>query len=168
MLLPRDAREASSRSHRKNGLDQERRGLWGNLDDAEHIREHLNVPGCQIAVRVDRAVRSPSGELLSHESRYFVSSLDPDSVTPRELQDNIRNHWQVENCLHFVKDRWWDEDRHYTKWPGLAEAFASLTNAALSVLRLIHPPGEPLHATAERIQWRPGGTLSRLGFSPLG
>jgi len=60
-----------------------------------------------------------------------------------ELHAYIRGHWQVENCLHFIKDRWWDEDRHYTKRPGLAESFASLTNAALSVLRLIHPLGIP-------------------------
>ena len=110
-------------------------------------------------------MRSPQGELLSRESRYFVSSLDPDSVTPRELQESIRGHWQVENCLHFIKDRWWDEDRHYTKRPGLAEAFASLTNAALAVLRLIHSPGEPLRATAELIQWRPATVLSKLGFT---
>jgi predicted transposase YbfD/YdcC len=110
-------------------------------------------------------VRCAEGTLLSRESRYFITSLDPDSVTSRELQDYIRGHWQVENCLHFVKDRWWDEDRHYTKRPGLAEAFASLTNAALAVLRLIHPPGEPLRATAERIQWRPSSALSRLGLN---
>jgi len=49
----------------------------------------------------------------------------------------------------------WDEDHRYTKRPGLTEAFASATNAALAVLRPIHPPGEALRATAERIQWRP-------------
>ena len=111
-------------------------------------------------------MRSAKGELLSRESRYFVTSLDPDSVTAGELQATIRGHWQVENCLHFIKDRWWDEDRHYTKRPGLAEAFASLTNAALAVLRLIQPPGEPLRATAEQIQWRPLSILSSLGFMP--
>lgn len=110
-------------------------------------------------------MRSTNGELLSRESRYFVTNLDPESVTASDLQAYIRGHWQVENCLHFVKDRWWDEDRHYTKRPGLAEAFASLTNAALAVLRLIHPTGEPLRATAERIQWRPSSILSRLGFN---
>lgn len=111
-------------------------------------------------------MRTAEGELLSRESRYFVSSLDPGSVTAEELQAYIRGHWQVENCLHFVKDRWWDEDRHYTKRPGLAEAFASLTNAALAVLRLIHPGDQPLRATAERVQWAPLSALARLGFSP--
>jgi len=110
-------------------------------------------------------VRSAEGEILLHESRYFVTSLDPDVVTSPEIHSYVRGHWQVENCLHFVKDRWWDEDRHYTKRPGLAECFASMTNAALAVLRLIHPPGQPLRATAEAIQWCPAPTLHRLGFT---
>jgi predicted transposase YbfD/YdcC len=84
--------------------------------------------------------------------------------TTRTLHADIRGHWQVENCLHFVKDRWWDEDRHYTKRPGLTECFASLTNAALSRLRLIHPSGSPLRATAEAIQWNPLAILRSLGF----
>jgi hypothetical protein len=69
-----------------------------------------------------------------------------------------------ENCLHFVKDRWWDEDRHYTKRPGLAEAFAALTNAALGVLRLIHKAAQPLRAVAETIHLDPLTVLHRLGF----
>ena len=109
-------------------------------------------------------MRSSDGILLLHESRYFITSLDPGTVTSAELHAYIRGHWQVENCLHFVKDRWWDEDRHYTKRPGLAESFASLTNAALSVLRLIHPLALPLRATAESVQWRPLPVLCRLGF----
>jgi hypothetical protein len=109
-------------------------------------------------------VRTPNGKLLSLESRYFASSLNPDLVTASELQSYIRGHWQVENCLHFVKDRWWDEDRHHTRRPGLAESFATLTNAALSVLRLIHCPNRPLRATAELIQWAPATVLAQLGF----
>lgn len=134
------------------------------MDDAEYVCERLTFPHCKIVIRVDREVRSANGEILSHESRYFVTSLAPDSVTASELQSYVRDHWQVENCLHFIKDRWWDEDRHYTKRPGLAEVFASLTNAALSVLRLIHAVGRPLRATAEATQWSPLRVLRRLGF----
>lgn len=137
--------------------------MWLNLEVADYVRERLNFAHCQIVLRVDREVRS-AGETLSCESRYFAARLDPASVTSRDLQSYVRDHWQVENCLHFTKDRWWDEDRHYTKRPGLAEAFASLTNAALSVLRLIHATDEPLRATAEAIQWRPLRALGRLGF----
>jgi len=100
-----------------------------------------------------------------HDRRYFVTSRDPGTISAAALYDYVRGHWQVENCLHFIKDRWWDEDRHYTKRPGLAECFASLTNAALSVLRLLHPPNQPLRATAEAVQWAPLHTLHHLGFA---
>jgi predicted transposase YbfD/YdcC len=138
------------------------------LDDAEYICERLNFPHCQIVIRVDREVRLANGEIFSRESRYFVTSIDPASVTASELQSYVHGHWEVENCLHFIKDRWWDEDRHYTKRPGLAEVFASLTNAALSVLRLIHTVGQPLRATAEATQCRPLRVLRRLGFIKQG
>ena len=153
---------------RKKGANVDIRRMWLNLDDAQYICERLGFAGCQIAMRIDREVRSPQGNILLAESHYFVTSLDPAFVTAAGLQGAARDHWQVENCLHFVKDRWWDEDRHYTKRPGLAEAFASLTNAALAVLRLIHPPGSPLRATAETIQWRPTSILPSLGFQPAG
>jgi predicted transposase YbfD/YdcC len=141
--------------------------LWLNLEDAEYIRERLNFPGCQIVLRVDREVRSPDGKIFLANSRYFAASLDPATVTSSELQSYVREHWQVENCLHFVKDRWWDEDRHYTKRPGLAEAFASLTNAALSVIRLIRESAQSLRATAEAIHLNPLTALHRLGFIRL-
>jgi predicted transposase YbfD/YdcC len=141
--------------------------LWLNLDDAAYIRERLAFPDCQIALRVDREVRSPQGEILLADSRYFLTSLDPASVTSAGLQSYVRDHWQVENCLHFVKDRWWDEDRHYTKRPGLAEAFAALTNAALSILRLIRETARPLRAIAEAIHLYPLSALHRLGFIRL-
>jgi hypothetical protein len=48
--------------------------------------------------------------------------------------------------------------------PGLAEVFATLTNAALSLLRLIQPPTKPLRAIAELVQWRPQTVLNQLGF----
>lgn len=109
-------------------------------------------------------MRAADGTLLLHDSRYFVTSISAERVTASSLHRAVRGHWQIENCLHFVKDRWWDEDRHYTKRPGLAEVFATLTNAALSLLRLIHPPIKPLRATAELIQWRPKTILDQLGF----
>jgi hypothetical protein len=120
--------------------------------------------GCQIAIRLDFLRCSLKGDILFYERRYYVTSLDPSQVSAFDLMRLIRGHWQVENCLHFVKDRWWDEDRHWTKRPGLAAVFASLTNAALSVLRLL-PDSEPnLRAKTEKIQWNPTPVCKLLGF----
>ena len=59
-------------------------------------------------MRVDREVIGHDRALLSHDTRYFITSLDPSDVTPSDLQKIVRDHWQIENSLHFVKDRWWD------------------------------------------------------------
>jgi hypothetical protein len=101
---------------------------------------------------------------LSHDTRYFITSLDPSQVTVSDLQKLVRDHWQVENCLHFVKDRWWDEDRHYLSRPGLGEVFATTTNFALSVLRLMQSPAESLVETAENLRYSPRKTLRIIGF----
>jgi predicted transposase YbfD/YdcC len=104
---------------------------------------------------------------FSHDTRYFITSLDPSQVTASGLQKLVRDHWQVENCLHFVKDRWWDEDRHYLARPGLGEVFAALTNFALSVLRLLQQPGDSLVKTAENLRYAPRKILHILGIHSL-
>ena len=111
---------------------------------------------------MDREVRSPDGELLSHDVRYFVSSLDPESVTAADLLRYVRDHWRIENGLHFLKDCWWDEDRHCTRRPGLSACLAAINNAALSIHRLRSDPALPVRAAADDIAWNPSIGLKML------
>jgi hypothetical protein len=113
---------------------------------------------------VDRDVIADDGTVRLSDTRYFVTSLDPDRVGAHELLATVRGHWEIENSLFFVKDRWWDEDRHWTSRPGLSEWLAQLTTAALTVLRVLTPPDEPLRARADRIQWNPLRGLELLGL----
>jgi hypothetical protein len=103
---------------------------------------------------VDRRTRAGDGTRTC-ETRYFATSLDPATVSAAQLLRLIRGHWSVENNLHFEKDRWWDEDRHVCRRPGLAERFTTLLSAAISVLRVLNPgePGEPLKAQADALNW---------------
>jgi predicted transposase YbfD/YdcC len=136
--------------------------LWVDLDNANHIRESLDLPGCQLALRVDRIVRSADGVVLTHDVRYFISSLDPNRVKAAELLQHVRQHWRLENGLHFLKDRWWDEDRHHTRRPGLSACLAALNNAALSIHRLRSDRSQPIRAAADHIAWNPARGLAIL------
>ena len=80
-------------------------------------------------------VEIATGE-VSRERWYLLTSLSSRRCGPRELLRVIRNHWSVENSLHHVKDRSWDEDVHTLRRPGLGEVYASLVNTALNALRL--------------------------------
>jgi predicted transposase YbfD/YdcC len=136
--------------------------VWVDLDNAEYIRETLGLPGCRIALRVDRELRSADGQVMMHDVRYFVSSLDPDQVNAADLLRYVRQHWRIENSLHFLKDRWWDEDRHHTRRPGLSACMAAINNAALTIHRLRSDPNLPVRAAADHIAWNPARGLELL------
>ena len=85
-------------------------------------------------------------------------------MTAAELLALVRAHWQIENSLFFIKDRWWDEDRHWTRRPGVAEWLTQLTTAAITVLRLLGTPKLPLRARADQIAWKPALGLAMLSL----
>lgn len=115
-------------------------------------------------LRVDRDVTREDGTVLLSDTRYFATSIRPEDVCADELLATVRRHWQIENSVFFLKDRWWDEDRHWTRRPGLSEWLAHLTTAATCVLRLFRSdPDYPLRAQADDIAWNP-----RLGLEILG
>ena len=72
----------------------------------------------------------------SKECWYLLTSLPPHRCSPGEMLRLFRSHWSIENNLHHVKDRSWDEDRHTLRRPGLGEVFATLVNVSLNTLRL--------------------------------
>ena len=109
--------------------------------------------------RVDIA----TGE-VSRERWYLLTSLSSLRCAPKELLQVIRNHWSVENSLHHVKDRSWDEDVHTLRRPGLGEVYASLVNTALNALRLEgwFPFQMSMPLRAKTCAFRPTQTIARL------
>ena len=116
-------------------------------------------------MRVDRDVITDDGKVLRSDTRYFLASLAPGQVTASELLKAVRRHWHIENGLFFTKDRWWDEDRHWTRRVGVAEWLTQLTSPALTVLRALAPPNLPLRGRADRIAWNPELGLELLGLT---
>ena len=52
---------------------------------------------------------------------YTLTSLAPDRASPQQIAALVRNHWQIENRLHYVRD--------------LPRNLACLTNTAISIIR---------------------------------
>ncbi len=118
----------------------------------DYIREATGFPGVEMILRVESEVKK-SGVVTGLEARHFITSLGADEVSPKRLMELVRGHWSVENGLHFIKDRWWDEDRQWSRRPGLAERLAALRDAALTALRLIPGVAEdlPIRARADHL-----------------
>jgi predicted transposase YbfD/YdcC len=129
---------------------------------AEVVREQLDVPNCQSLIRLDKEIRC-EGKTLSYETRYFISSLDPDKVSAKELQNYIQGHWDIENCLHGQKDKEYDEDKHVLGRNSWGEVWTVLTNIAVSLTNLFHKGERILREVSEKCCAAPLPGARKLG-----
>src|SRR6478735_576442 len=87
--------------------------------------------GMKSVVMVE-AIRQ-TDEAVTAETRYFVSSLPPDS--PR-LAEAIRRHWEVENRLHWCLDVTFQEDACRTRRDHAPQNLNIMRKMAMNLLRL--------------------------------
>ena len=108
-------------------------------------------------------VNIATGE-VGRECWCLLTSLSSRCCGPKELLKLFRQHWSVENSLHPVKDRSWDEDVHTLRRPGLGEVFATLVNTGLNALRLDgwFPSRMSMPLRAKSCAFRPIQTIARL------
>ncbi len=67
---------------------------------------------------------------------YLVTSADHQLAPPAVLAGWVRDHWGIENSLHWVRDVSFDEDRSQVRTGHTPRVMATLRNTAISVLRL--------------------------------
>ena len=142
----------------------ERRRIWTDGALGSYIRDELGFPGASQAVMLEKeTVNIATGE-MNWERWYLLTSRSSQRCAPKELLQVIRNHWMVENSLHHVKDRSWDEDVHTLRRPGLGEVYASLVNTALNALHLEgwFPLQMSMPLRAKCCAFQPTQTIARL------
>jgi len=77
------------------------------------------------------ATREVNGK-VSTETRYYLTSL---TGSAEELARAVRNHWQVENSMHWVLDVAFREDDCRTRDRRAAQNFSLLRKIALNLLK---------------------------------
>jgi predicted transposase YbfD/YdcC len=65
---------------------------------------------------------------------YLITS-DRDA-DPATLAAWVRGHWEIENCLHWVRDVTYQEDKSLVRTGNAPRVMASLRSLAISILRL--------------------------------
>jgi hypothetical protein len=122
----------------------------------------LDLPDCRSVIRLDKEIRHP-GRGSSFETRYYISSLDPDVVSAEQFQEYILGHWEIENCLHLIKDRDCGEDKHVcgSDW---GKTWSTLTSMALSLVQLFKRGERTLRVVRERCVINPLPIAMKLGY----
>lgn len=98
---------------------------------SEEVVAYLAWPGLAQVARVERRRWIKGRE--SVELAYLITSLPADEATPEQLLQLIRDHWAIENRLHYVRDVTFLEDRCRIR--AGARPIAALRNLAISLIR---------------------------------
>lgn len=98
---------------------------------ADYFRTLARWPAVQTVIM--RHTQRQIGDIVETETRYYLSTLD----TPvAEQMTYIRNHWRIENGLHWVLDVAFREDRQRMRKQHSAANAASLRHIVLNLLRM--------------------------------
>ena len=95
-------------------------------------------------------------------SGIVITSLSKERATARQLLKLWREHWHIENKLHWVRDVTFDEDRSQVRTARIPQVMAALRNAAISLLRLCG--AENIAAATRRYAARPALALAAVGL----
>ena len=82
-----------------------------------------------------RSVRT-IGTDTTVEVRYFLSSLEANA---KEISRCIREHWLIENSLHWTLDVVFNEDDSRNRLKNIAENMAMIRHVALNQLQKAKP-----------------------------
>lgn len=108
------------------------RECWtlSDLEAFPHLHKLSTWPGLQTVAMV--RYESRVGVQTHEEVRYCISSLPPDAA---RLLRTVRQHWRIENGLHWVLDIAFREDDARVRQDNAAENFAVLRRIALNLLK---------------------------------
>jgi len=99
--------------------------------DVAWVQEHHAWPGLKSLVRVQR-IRQIGHQRTEKETGYYLSSL---SLPAKELGRIVRDHWSVENSLHWVLDRVFRDDECRVRTAHAPANFTTIKHMALNLLR---------------------------------
>lgn len=95
------------------------------------------------------------------ETRLYISSLEE---TAQNLNHYIRQHWAVENSLHWTLDMTFDEDRQRKRNENAAQNFAQAQKIALNLLKKESTAKLSIRTKRLKAAWDNKFLLKILGF----
>lgn len=119
---------ASNRMYEKNRGRIEKRELTIYKEGMDLKYEWA---GLKYVIGVARTVRHRDGK-ITQETAYFITNL---RESAKFFNRGIRNHWNIENSLHYIKDVVFKEDRLKIRSGMAPQNFSLLRSLVMNVLR---------------------------------
>ncbi|MFM7389809.1 MAG: transposase [Vampirovibrionales bacterium] len=99
-----------------------------------YVRTDCEFPSASQGAVLEK--QTPKGR----EHWFILTSLSAKEASAQQLLHWIRNHWQIENGLHHVKDRTLKEDAYEGKNGNVVHCLTIVRNGVVSVFNRLIPP----------------------------
>ena len=99
------------------------------------LTEHTDWPGLQQVYQYITHKEQKNTGIVKCHVQYGITSLTPERASAADLLKLRREHWTIENKLHWVRDTVFREDASSVRTRVLPQVMAAMRNTALSVLR---------------------------------
>ncbi len=93
------------------------------------------IPHAHQIFLIERKRLTYSTQKTSHEITYAITNATAEQLPPALAAQAIRDHWQVENGLHWQKDVRMQEDADRTTTRNAPHNLGALRNTSLTLLR---------------------------------
>jgi len=114
----------------RHGNRREVRRLWASSE----LAEYSGWPYLAQVCRIQREIKV-NGQVKKEEA-YAFTSLWPHEADAGRLLSLNRGHWCIENCLHYVRDVTFGEDKSQVRTGNAPRVMAAFRNTAIGVMRL--------------------------------
>jgi predicted transposase YbfD/YdcC len=105
------------------------------LESSTALSDYLDWPGVgQVMRRHYKRMILKTGQ-VSTKTTYGITSLRPTEAGAAELEALWREHWTIENRVHYVRDVTMGEDACQIHTGNAPQALAALRNGVLNLLR---------------------------------
>jgi hypothetical protein len=101
------------------------------------LEGYSDWPRLKQVLRLKREVGHKGNQEIRREMAYAITSLSRERGEPLQLIKLWREHWHIENRLHWVRDVTFDEDRSQVRAGHIPQVMAAFRNVAISLMRLM-------------------------------
>lgn len=119
-------------------------------------------PGLKRVLKMERKITSKRTGVVRQEEAYAITSLDERRASAEQLLKLWREHWHIENKLHYVRDVTYREDKSQVRAGKIPQVMAALRNVAIGLIRVLGATN--IAAACRRYAAQPGLALSALGL----
>ena len=95
----------------------------------------IDLPYATHAFLIERYTTHHTSGKHSTYAAHGVTSLPTDLTHPTQVAAYVRNHWHIENRLHWIHDVTYTEDHSRVRTGNAPRVMASLRNPAINTLR---------------------------------